>query len=46
MNIFFSRHVVRHLEPQCDVCTKVKVSSTGIGFVIKSVGFTLVGEPA
>ena len=26
MNIFLCRHVVRHLEPQCDVFTRIKVS--------------------
>ena len=26
MNIFLRRHIVRHLEPQCDVCTRMKVS--------------------
>ena len=26
MNIFLCRHVVRPLEPQCDVCTKMKMS--------------------
>ena len=26
MNIFLCRHAVRHLELQCDVCTRMKVS--------------------
>ena len=26
MNMFFMRHALQHLEPQCDVCTRMKLS--------------------